>query len=72
MQSVEKRNEPESGMEGSEVKSDRKARLMAADFAASVLLALSIGVATSVALGSAVLLIAQQSVASEAAGEPQE
>ena len=43
-----------------------KARLIAADFAASVLLALSIGVVTSVALGSAVLLLAtQQSVATE-------
>lgn len=46
-----------------------KARLIAADFAASVLLALSIGVVTSIALGSAVLLLAQQSIASEAAVE---
>lgn len=36
-----------------------KARLIVTDFAASLLLALSIGVATSLALGSAVLLIAQ-------------
>jgi hypothetical protein len=36
-----------------------KARLIATDFAASLLLAVSIGVVTSLALGSAVLLIAQ-------------
>jgi hypothetical protein len=36
-----------------------KARLIAMDFARSVLFALSIGVVTSLALGSAVLLIAQ-------------
>ena len=42
-----------------------RARLIAMDFAGSVLLALSIGVVTSVALGSAVLLIAQ-SAGSEA------
>ena len=68
MQSVEKRNKPEPGME-----SKQKKRLIVADFAASLLLALSIGVVTSIALGSAVLLLAQQSVASESAsGEPQE
>jgi hypothetical protein len=45
------------------------ARLMVADFAASVLLALSIGVVTSIALGSAVLLLAQQSSAAETTQE---
>jgi hypothetical protein len=38
-----------------------KARLIARDFARSLLLALSIGVLTSVALGTAVLLLAQSS-----------
>jgi hypothetical protein len=49
-----------------------KTRLIVTDFAASLLLALSIGVATSVALGSAVLLIAQQSGVSEAPAAPAE
>jgi hypothetical protein len=49
-----------------------KTRLIVTDFAASVLLALSIGVVTSIALGSAVLFLAQHSVAADSAGEPQE
>ena len=44
----------------------RPARHVVTDFAASVAMALTIGVATSVALASAVVLIAQES----GAGEP--
>ncbi len=52
-----------------------KARLIVTDFAGSLLLALSIGIVTSLALGSAVLLIAQSGssdtpVATSVAQEP--
>ncbi len=48
-----------------------RARLMAADFLASVAMALSIGVATSVALAGAVLLIAGQQAPETQSSAPQ-
>jgi hypothetical protein len=46
---------------GTKMENTSRARLIATDFAASLLVALSIGVATSVMLAGAVVLLAQSS-----------